>query len=412
VLLGAGASRGASFVRRDSHAAPPLDLDFFQQLARIGHSGSAKRLLEFVRDEYGHEVGLSMERFFSEADYTNRFHHEMNVDPGPYVKRYQKALKDFLTVLPRLLHATAAQECRYHSALVEQLNTIDCVVSFNYDCVMDRALRDHAEKQWDPEKGSYGFAVNKGAEAWRRHTKGRARKQSIRHLKLHGSMNWRVDTDDQTVDLVEDLSGVESLEGAIIPPTWFKDLTAWPFGEIWKQARKEIRTARIMVVVGYSVPDTDLFSRSLLKVEAGSKEKREKLDLLVLVNPDRDARRRFLDLMRGGIESSTTILEYDVLSELDHLLRRNRATTADDDMAMEAQLRGELMDRVLWKLVEEELSGLSQDEQKVLFLLEMGRSIEHVAALLGLSREEVKSMHSRGREYFGMDEGELPPQTA
>ena len=87
ILLGAGASRGASFATDESKPLPPLDLDFFQQLARLDSTDESRRLLEFVRSEYQHEVGLSMEQFFSEADYTNRFHQDLNVDRGRLVKR-------------------------------------------------------------------------------------------------------------------------------------------------------------------------------------------------------------------------------------------------------------------------------------------------------------------------------------
>jgi hypothetical protein len=141
---------------------------------------------------------------------------------------------------------------------------------------------------------------------------------------MHGSLNWRFRTKER-VALVADTAGVTSLKGAIIPPTWFKDLTTFPFADVWKTARREIRTARLMVVVGYSMPETDLFARSLFKVEAGSKEKREKLDLLVLVNPDQNARRRFLDIIRDGIEPTTRILEYESLKELWIVLRRHQS---------------------------------------------------------------------------------------
>jgi hypothetical protein len=64
VVLGAGASRGASFVLDRSRPLPPLDLDFFQQISRISSSDASRRLLEFVRSEYSDELSLSMERFF------------------------------------------------------------------------------------------------------------------------------------------------------------------------------------------------------------------------------------------------------------------------------------------------------------------------------------------------------------
>ena len=322
VVMGAGASRGASFVTDPSKVLPPLDRDFFQQLARMDSSAESSRLLEFVRREYGHEVGLSMEQFFSEADYTDRFHQELNIDPGPSVRRYRKALDDFLRVLPEMLNKTTSAACEYHNRLASLLHAQDCVISFNYDCLLDRALRDNAGNRWDPEKNGYGFDVSSGGGAWKKHSVGHPVKSSTRLLKMHGSLNWSL-TAAGDARLVRDTGTVSSLQKSIIPPTWFKDLTTFPFGDIWKTARKEIRTSRIMVVVGYSVPPTDLFSKSLFKVEAGSKGKRERLDLLVLVNKDGKARGRFLDLVREGIEPSTRILEYSTFKELNRLLERN-----------------------------------------------------------------------------------------
>ena len=320
-VLGAGASRGASFVTDQTKVLPPLDMDFFQQLSRMPSSAASDRLLQFVRREYGHELGLSMEQFFSEADYTNRFHEELNVDRGPSVRRYNRALDAFLEVLPKMLISTTSEACEYHRIIAESLHAQDCIVSFNYDCLVDSALRDYANVRWDPDKSGYGFDVSSGAAAWRVHTRGHPVQTSIRLLKMHGSMNW-TRTAAGNVRLVHDIGNVATLKDAIIPPTWFKDLTTYPYDQIWKRARKEIRSSRIVVVVGYSVPPTDLFSRSLFKVEAGSKDKREKLDLLVLVNPDRSSRQRFLDTVRDGLEPSTRILEYDKLQELAAVIER------------------------------------------------------------------------------------------
>ena len=85
---------------------------------------------------------------------------------------------------------------------------------------------------------------------------------------------------------------------------------------MWKRARLEVRRCKALLVIGYSVPVTDLFSRALFKAEAGSKVKREKLGFLVLANPDRVARERFVELVRGAIEPSTRILEFDGFQEL------------------------------------------------------------------------------------------------
>lgn len=317
IILGAGASRGASFVKKRTGILPPLDLDFFQQVARLNDCKSAERLVEFVRAEYPNELRLSMEQFFSEADYTNRFHSELSIDKGPRVKRYERALSDFLVVIAKVLSASTQGACNYHERIAELLSADDSILSFNYDCIMDGALKTKGGNRWEPGRMGYGVDVAGAVDEWRTPTKGKPPHGSIQLLKMHGSLNW--DTSGGTIALRKS-AAPETAEGSIIPPSWFKSLTSDPYATIWRKARTAVRSARIVVVVGYSVPVTDLFSQSLLKVEAGSKGKREKLDALVLVNPDRDARRRFLDIVRNGLESGTRVLEYESLDVLNERL--------------------------------------------------------------------------------------------
>lgn len=326
VILGAGASRGASFVKDKTAVLPPLDLDFFQQLSRLQSSPDADALISFVREEYGHELRLSMEQFFSEADYTNRFHKELNVDRGRRVRKYEHALAAFHRAVPQLLRTAANSACEYHGTIAANLQTGDSIISFNYDCVIDAALRNHGGNRWDPARKGYGFEIGGFVEAWRKPTRGKRPRSSIELLKMHGSMNWL--RDDGRTKLLANLDDVETTAGSIVAPTWFKDFTEEPFASVWKRARLAVRSARILVAIGYSVPQTDLFSQSLLKVEAGSKLKRERLDALVLVNPDREARCKILDLVRGGLEASTRVLEYDTLATLNRRLTKNRVATA------------------------------------------------------------------------------------
>ena len=314
VILGAGASRGCSLVEDGVNPLPPLDLDFFQQVSRLPDSEAAEKLLAFVRAEYGHELRLSMEQFFSEADYTNRFHTELNVDRGARIKKFQDALENFHSAVADLLRLLANGDCQWHQRIIDRLGVGDSIISFNYDCIVDRALKTNGGNRWDPERGGYGFEISGDIDAWRTATRGQPPKSSIQLLKMHGSINWN--SSKKKVRLVSDLSAVQSTKGSIIPPTWFKELTEEPYASIWKIARLAVRSARILIVVGYSVPQTDLFSQSLLKVEAGSKNRKEKLDALVLVNPDRAARRKFADLVSRGLEPATRILEYNSLEQL------------------------------------------------------------------------------------------------
>lgn len=315
VLLGAGASRGASFASENRGPLPPLDLDFFRQLQRLARSRPVDHLLSFVRSEFGARLNVSMEEFFSQAEYTDRFHTQIKVGRGRRTGRYKKALEAFYESIPLLFDkAVGNGRCEYHERLARMLFTDDAVMSFNYDCIVDAALRDVARTRWDPGKDGYGFSVKAGAEHWRgRRGKGRP-SRSVTLLKPHGSLNWTVL--GRRVTLAVKPYQNSSAKGRIIPPTWFKRLEQHPYRSVWRRARQEVRSCRALLVIGYSVPVTDLFSRALFKAEAGSKLKREKLEVLALANPDRIARERFVDLVHGAIEPSTRILEFDGFREL------------------------------------------------------------------------------------------------
>lgn len=319
VILGAGASRGASFVNTSKGPKPPLDIDFFLQLQRLPLNKETKNLLKFIREEFGSNTGPNMEEFFSQADYTDRFHQELTVDPGPKIKRYSNALELFYKSLPRLFkEAIGKKECTYHNQLAGLLTKDDVVISFNYDCLIDTALKKSAGRRWNPDKKGYGFDIHGGADAWKNHEgKGAIPKMSITLLKPHGSFNWNIDKKNaEVVKLEKNPYDIKTAQGRIIPPTWFKRLEDKPYASVWKLARLGIRRCRALIVIGYSVPQTDIFSRALFKAEIGSKEKREKLDLLILANPDREARKRFIELVQKGIESETRILEFDHFKDL------------------------------------------------------------------------------------------------
>ena len=107
VVLGAGASRGASFVRDSRYEVrPPLDRDFFSEMQRIKQASNVKEdvdaLLRFVRKEFGFNLTLSMEQFFSHVEAADRFHKEIKIDRGPKNLQYRQALQQFHRSLPIL----------------------------------------------------------------------------------------------------------------------------------------------------------------------------------------------------------------------------------------------------------------------------------------------------------------------
>jgi hypothetical protein len=318
VVLGAGASRGASFVGTPWRAAPPLDADFFSQLQKVKPTTEITALLAFVRAEFGARMQVSMEEFYSQADYTERFQSAFGVDPGRRAKRYRNALDQFHKSLPTLFtEAIGGAYCDYHENIARRLNVEDSIISFNYDCIIDTALMSHAGNRWSPSRNGYAYPTTGDTVAWESKTvssRARGIEGSITLLKPHGSLNWRIG--GNRLKLEENPYSISSSRDRIVPPTWFKDQHPEPYASIWKECRRQVRASRAIIVIGYSVPTTDLFSRALFRMEAGSKEKRQKLDFLVLANPDRSARQRFVEIVAGGIEPTTKILEYDSFQEI------------------------------------------------------------------------------------------------
>jgi hypothetical protein len=166
----------------------------------------------------------------------------------------------------------------------------DTVITFNYDLGIERALRTAG--LWSVERG-YGFLINNDTHP-----------SAVEVLKLHGSTNWRAlafggrtgffvanwnSLGDRPVlffrsdldylgyqDFVDPLcSGIEkavNLPAMILPalPKLFYFATS--FGQEWKdfwdglwnRAKRAIKCADELVIIGYSLPATDERARDLL----------------------------------------------------------------------------------------------------------------------------------------------------
>jgi hypothetical protein len=175
VILGAGATRRASFVAGDALVPPPLDYDFFQvlQMSATGRTPSGRALIDHVRTVYGPALNIGLETVFDNLDAARVFHATFKIARGRHLEEPRRLIDALRVVLPELLGETVGDECEFHAALASRLRVGDAVISLNYDCVMDRALADHAGFRFDPERGGYGVPVDSGADLWRRSGRGK-----------------------------------------------------------------------------------------------------------------------------------------------------------------------------------------------------------------------------------------------
>lgn len=166
----------------------------------------------------------------------------------------------------------------------------DTIITFNYDMVIEQALQSLGiAPSYDIPKAQVEF--DESADWTRPET-------SQRHasvLKLHGSVNWhhspptaaellkpveqggfRDILDDGIDETLLSMVNKVSICGdygrlrtswvgppLLVPPTWQKTLTG-PLSAIWKAAVTSLKTATRVIILGYSIPQTDQHFKYLL----------------------------------------------------------------------------------------------------------------------------------------------------
>lgn len=178
---------------------------------------------------------------------------------------------------------------------------------------------------------------------------------SIKLLKLHGSINWgKVQGSDAIVALPVALllhqfgvrrimidqtrthsplslgadfaqliknhmqKDVESIP-VIVPPGLFKTEYQGSISRVWREAAKELETAKEIIVIGYSLPETDFFFRNLYALGTVGKDFIRRFEVF---NPDRSGQveSRFKSLLGPGARDRFAYHEMTFASAI-HLMR-------------------------------------------------------------------------------------------
>lgn len=329
IVLGAGASRGASFVEDLPGALPPLDSDFFTQVQRLSSAKPRRLVRDLIQDTvriFGSNFRLTMEGFLTHIEYLSNVFEGYKLNGRPRGNPYPLIREHFLQVLAALLDESIGREpfCAFHSALVDNLSSADTILSFNYDWLIDETLRRTATSKWNPRRG-YGVGAYSlgpkaaGTKYWacvhpssgKKHYPG----SSMTLLKLHGSMNWfpvSADDEDPKIQLRPRWWHQKgNLAFEIAPPEWNKPLRSGIYRKLWPKARTALKDVRAIVFVGYSLPVTDLPAQALFMVDPPPQGPAPYLRLLVIVNPDPAARARIRDTLRNRINPATRVLTFE-----------------------------------------------------------------------------------------------------
>jgi hypothetical protein len=213
----------------------------------------------------------------------------------------------------------ASDVCSHHTAIVDRMDPQDTIISFNYDCVVDHALRRTGVGKWSAQYG-YCFPTPsrvEGYERWSADDPPAGANKTINLLKLHGSLNWQLPSGEgaetEAIRLKQRLYEQRGTPRfTIIPPEFVKNIAADPnFEALWRNAERAIRGAKVIALVGFSFTPTDLHVESLFRIALA----KSSLKTLVIANPSQADRRRIRSVFARPLERGCVVRQYDYLSD-------------------------------------------------------------------------------------------------
>jgi hypothetical protein len=335
IVIGAGGSLAQASSLRPSRAKdhPPLDADFFRKSELLAKTmpGVKKELDNFLArlklagqfTSPFEPVTAPLEQFFADVYYE-------------VASQRRKPAFDVLVGLMRL-YAQVLAETTNWMAVHQGLGALDkllrletliaaphhpTVVTFNQDLVIENVVArlPRQSDRWCLSS-LYGdvtlsqlFATESGASVFNHHAAGCVHNPPIELLKLHGSLNWGLQstTEDPSLGTVFPRGKNRTVHVTnrrrvrvggmmrshrprgrnrwhlwplLVPPIYDKQrVVGMQFLQtIWDKASVAISQADRLILVGYSLPESDISARQLLRRSFATNQK---LNSVTLVNPD------------------------------------------------------------------------------------------------------------------------------
>lgn len=152
--------------------------------------------------------------------------------------------------------------CGYFNPSVAERR--DTIITFNYDLAIETALYG---LKVPFTYGLSGKSVNFGSGISDAiFSEEYAQPGAPRLLKLHGSVNWALPGEvGQKLTFYRAYDDVRQnhLTPLLVPPTWRKYF-AGQLSDVWDAAVRALRTATRIIIIGYSMPATDIHFKYLL----------------------------------------------------------------------------------------------------------------------------------------------------
>src|SRR3989344_632233 len=337
ILFGAGATRGAF---ADRSFPPPVDKDFFEIAGQIEGRGTravARKVLKSVWELYGRTNNVGLEEYYREVETRARIGSFAKSQNQP--RDWDRRKKDLEELIRRVyIHTTVDMtqspprplKSPVHQPLLKRLRAGITIITFNYDLVIEESFE--SAEFWNPRDG-FLIKVTGISHDWARHWResrgvNSLGKSDVHLLKLHGSLGWAQYANRQV--RLKDRPYVvrkgvrENI--SVCPPGWNKPIHRNPYKALWREARLKLESCKSLVIIGYSLPETDLLARALFSEVVRMRSAREKyLSHLVLVDPSVVVNERFTSLFAPALGAYGRIARFGSLNEIGKALGVERA---------------------------------------------------------------------------------------
>ena len=335
ILFGAGATR-AAFFGKDHDPPPPLDTDFFEialQITARGTSRLSKSVAQDVHDLYGRVIGIGLEQYYRDVE--TRLELANFAKPANRPMNWSARTRSLEELIRRVLiqttcdmTATPAKPIvsEIHRKILARVKRGDTLATFNYDTIIEESMPVKSSP-WTPREG-YGVDITGVKKGWAKkwfvsHKIEEGKKSDIKLLKLHGSINWRLYKNNKVTlkarpYAVKGKRGKPDFErSAFVPPGWHKRVDKQPYSTIWRKARLEFDRCETLVIIGYSLPDTDLIARALFLEIARRRASAEKfLKELHIADVSEATQRRIIELFLPALGPEGKVFLYGNAAEL------------------------------------------------------------------------------------------------
>ncbi len=315
-ILGAGASRPDGVpLQRDT-----LPMIIAQNIPEIQNSEIGKIVIDFIKDNFEFNASThqypQLEAVFGFLDYFIQQNESLNVKyPNQQLREIREYLIKLIHYVVNLQTDKTSHYYQIFWNLIIQKNPNTSIITLNYDTLLEQAF-DHLFKKVGyidyciplmnyeklPQLNQYNFWVNPREPVLVEEDENPI---PFKILKLHGSLNWKycnccnqtlLTPWDRNIDLNKGkflgytypekleyeyscpIDGTE-FQTLIMPPSYLKFLNHPVISQLMTESSREIRNAKKIVFVGYSLSNADIHVKALLKKQITPDKE------LIVINP-------------------------------------------------------------------------------------------------------------------------------